>query len=39
MTLFDKVDRGNLYRDVLNQFYEGEEDPATLQIIAGWQRV
>jgi uncharacterized protein (DUF1810 family) len=38
MTLFDAVDGGDLYRQALDRFFNGEPDQATLDILREWSR-
>jgi uncharacterized protein (DUF1810 family) len=37
MTLFSAVDAGPLYREALQRFFEGEEDPLTVGILKKWR--
>jgi hypothetical protein len=37
MTLFAEVDAGPLYREALQRFFEGEEDPLTVGILKLWR--
>jgi uncharacterized protein (DUF1810 family) len=37
MTLFDRADRRGPYREVLDRYYEGKTDAASLQIINTWE--
>lgn len=38
MTLFDAADAGPLYSEALKHFFEGEKNPATVRIVADWQK-
>jgi len=35
-SLFNRADRRGPYRNALDRFYAGEDDPASLRIIHGW---
>jgi hypothetical protein len=37
MTLFNAVDAGPLYRQALQRFFDGKEDPATAGIVKEWR--
>ena len=37
LTLFDAVDAGGIYRRGLDQFFQGERDPATLAVLDRWR--
>ncbi|MEH2469271.1 uncharacterized protein (DUF1810 family) [Nitrobacteraceae bacterium AZCC 2161] len=37
MTLFGAADSGSLYREALQRFFGGEEDPVTVDIIKEWR--
>jgi uncharacterized protein (DUF1810 family) len=37
MTLFGKADAGPLYREALQRFFDGEEDPLTVAIAKEWR--
>lgn len=39
MTLFKYVANGNkLFQDAINKFYEGNEDPLTLEVLKKWKK-